>query len=61
MLQLDTWKLISLGPVPKVLKYEDRMELLRVYNSDSSECRVGAYSNVVCGAPGWNGQTKLAA
>jgi hypothetical protein len=60
MLQLDTWKVISLGPVPKVLKYEDRMELLRVYNADSAECRVGAYFNLVCNAPGWNGQLKLA-
>lgn len=60
-LQLDTWKLISLGPVPKVLRYEDRVELLRVYNSDSAECRVGAYYNLVCNAPGWNGQTALSA
>lgn len=61
MLQLDSWKLISLGPVPKILKYEDRLEMLRVYNSDSAECRVGCYYNLVCSAPAWNGQTALSA
>lgn len=61
MLQMDTWKLISIGPVPKVLRYEDRLELLRVYNQDSAECRVGAYYNLVNDAPGWNGQTALSA
>lgn len=60
MLQLDTWKLISIGPAPKILRYEDRLEMLRVYNSDSAECRVGAYPNLICNAPGWNGQLKLA-
>lgn len=59
MLQLDTWKLISLGSAPKILRYEDRLEMLRVYNSDSAECRVAAYSNLLSNAPGWNGQTKL--
>jgi hypothetical protein len=60
LLQLDTWKLISIGPVPKVLRYEDRFELLRVYNQDSAECRVGLYANLCCNAPGWNGQNQLA-
>ena len=59
MLQLDTWKLISLGAVPKILRYEDRVEMLRVYNSDAAEARVAAYLNLVCNAPGWNGQLKL--
>jgi hypothetical protein len=59
MLQLDTWKFVSIGPAPKILRYEDRLEMLRVYNADSAECRVGAYPNLVCFAPGWNGQTKL--
>lgn len=59
MLQLDTWKLVSIGPCPKILRYEDRLEMLRVYNADSAECRVAAYPNLVCFAPGWNGQTKL--
>jgi hypothetical protein len=61
MLQLDTWKLISLGPVPQILRYEDRAEMLRVYNSDAAEARIAAYSNLISNAPGWNGQTKLSA
>lgn len=61
MLQLDTWKLISVGAAPKILKYEDRVEMLRVYNSDSAEARIAAYPNLCTNAPGWNGQTSLSA
>lgn len=61
MLQLDTWKMVSVGAAPKILKYEDRVEMLRVYNSDSAEFRVAAYLNLACGAPGWNGQITLSA
>lgn len=61
MLQMDTWKLLSVGAAPKILKYEDRVEMLRVYNSDSAEARIAAYSNMACNAPGWNGQTALSA
>ncbi len=56
---LDTWKLISLGPVPEILKYEDRLEMLRVYNADQAECRVGGYYNLTNNAPGWNGAITL--
>ncbi len=59
-LQMDTWMLMSLGPVPDVLKYEDRNELLRVYNSDAAEGRIGYYANLYTNAPGWNGQLLLA-
>ncbi len=58
-LQMDTWKLYSLGAVPEVLRYEDRLEMLRVYNADSAEVRVGAYYNLGSNAPGWNGATLL--
>ncbi len=58
-LTLDTWKLISLGPVPEILKYEDRLEMLRVYNADQAECRVGGYYNLTNNAPGWNGAITL--
>lgn len=61
MLQLDTWKLISLGAVPKVLRYEDRVEMLRVYNSDAAEARIASYCNLINNAPGWSGQLKLSA
>lgn len=59
MLQLDTWKLISIGPVPKVLRYEDRVEMLRVYNADAAEARIAYYANLLTNAPGWNGQLKM--
>lgn len=61
MLQMDTWKLISIGPVPKVLRYEDRVEMLRVYNADAAEARIAYYANLTNNAPGWNGQTLLSA
>jgi len=58
MLQLDTWKLCSLGAAPKLLK-SDGMEFLRVSSEDSVEVRVGAYLQLGCHAPGWNGVGKL--
>lgn len=60
MLQMDTWKLISVGPVPQTLRYEDRLEMLRVFNADAAEFRSAAYSNMVCKAPVKNGQLLLA-
>lgn len=56
LVQPETWALESLGDVPMILKYGDGLDMLRVYNADSSELRVGAYGNVSCNAPGWNGQ-----
>lgn len=61
MLQLNTWKLYSIGKVPKILRYEDGFTMLRVYNQDAAECRVGYYANLGNNAPGWNGQTLLSA
>ncbi len=61
MLQMNTWKLYSLGPVPRILKYGDKLEMLRVNNADASEVRVGRYSNPGCNAPGWNSQVALGA
>ncbi len=58
MLQLDTWKLYSLGMAPKLLK-SDGMEFLRVSTEDSVEVRVGYYGQMGCVAPGWNGVGKL--
>lgn len=59
LLQLNTWKLYSLGPVPKVFKYKDGLEMLRLGNADASEVRVGAYSQLASRAPGWNSQIAL--
>lgn len=54
LLQKDTWCLEGLGDVPMILKYGDGLDMLRVYNADSSELRVGYYGNVSCNAPGYN-------
>jgi hypothetical protein len=59
MLQLNTWKLGSLGGVPRILNY-DGLEALRQSTADGVEVRVGYYANLICNAPGWNGRIKLA-
>ncbi len=58
MLQLDTWKLYSLGKAPKILD-TDGMKMLRESNADAVEVRVGYYAQVGCRAPGWNANIKL--
>lgn len=59
LLQLDTWALEGLGDVPQILRYGDGMEMLRVYNADSAELRVGSYYNLRTNAPGWSARVKL--
>lgn len=59
MLQLDTWALYSNGPAPQVLLYPDNNQMLRVYNDDAAELRVGAYLQLGCNAPGWNARVAL--
>ena len=61
LLQMDTWALEGLGDVPQILRYGDGLEMLRVYNSDAGEVRVGAYYNVRTNAPGWNMNVALSA
>jgi hypothetical protein len=56
LLQMNVWKLYSLGPVPKIFRYKDGLEMLRVGNADAMEARVGAYSQFGCRAPGFNSQ-----
>lgn len=61
-LQMDTWKLISLGDAPQILTYgAEGLEVLRVSNADAAELRVGYYANLVCEAPSYNGVIKLSA
>lgn len=60
MLQLDTWKLYSLGTAPKILQ-ADGNRFLREANSDSYEVRVGYYAQLACSAPGWNCRITLPA
>ncbi len=55
LLQMDTWKLRSLGKSPHILTYGlEGLEGLRVGNSDALEIRIGYYGNLICNAPGWN-------
>lgn len=60
LLQMDTWKLRSLGKAPHILKYGmEGLEGLRVAASDALEIRIGYYANLVCCAPGWNCVVQL--
>jgi hypothetical protein len=62
LLQMDTWKLRSMGKVPAILTYGmEGLEGLRVGNADALEVRIGHYSNLVCSAPGWNCRVSLSA
>lgn len=55
LLQMDTWKLRSLGKAPHVLTYgAEGLEGLRVGTADALEIRIGYYANLICRAPGWN-------
>lgn len=53
LLQMDTWKLYSLGGAPKILQ-SDGMRMLRETNADAVEVRVGYYAQLGCRAPGYN-------
>lgn len=62
LLQLDTWKLRSLGKAPHILTYGlEGLEGLRVGNADALEIRIGYYGNLICNAPGWNCVVQLSA
>lgn len=55
LLQMDVWKLRSLGKAPHVLTYGlEGLEGLRVGSADALEIRIGYYANLICSAPGWN-------
>lgn len=53
MLQMDVWKLYSLGKAPKILD-TDGLKMLRDSSADSVEIRVGYYAQMGCRAPGFN-------
>lgn len=61
LLQMDTWCLESLGDAPQILRYGDGLEMLRVYNADAGEVRVGYYAQLRTNAPGWNARVILSA
>jgi len=59
VLQLDTWKLYSLGGIPKKLN-NDGLDMLRVVTADSVEFQ-GVYRACLgSDAPGFNGQFQIA-
>jgi len=60
-LQLDTWKLYSLGEAPHIFDKDTDQEMLRESGTDGYELRTGYYANLGCRAPGWNGRIELAA
>ena len=61
LLQMDSWKLYSLGDAPQIARYADGLEMLRVSNDDAAELRVVYYAQLGCSAPGHNGVISLGA
>jgi len=61
LLQMDTWCLECLGDAPQILRYGDGLEMLRVYNADAGEVRVGYYAQLRTNAPGWNANVLFSA
>ncbi len=60
LLDLNTFKLRSMGKVPHILTYgAEGLEALRVGNADALEFRIGYYANLICDAPGRNGRVTL--
>lgn len=58
MLQMDTWKLYTLGPAPKILSGLG-LEFLWKATADAIEIRCGYYGNLGCRAPGYNCRITL--
>lgn len=59
LLQLNTWKLYSLGKVPTIID-SDGLKMLRESSADAVEVRVKYYAQLGCNAPGYNVNVKLA-
>jgi hypothetical protein len=59
LLDMDTVTLETLGDAPMILSPGDGLDMLRVYNADAAEIRVGYYGNLACNAPGWNANVTL--
>ena len=58
MLQLNTWKLYSLGKAVRVID-TDGLSMLRQASADGVEVRYGHYGQVGCKAPGYNARVSL--
>ncbi len=58
ILQKDTWKLYSLGDVPR-FENSDGLQMLRQTAADGVEVRAKYYAQLGCVAPGYNGRVAL--
>lgn len=58
LLQMDVWKLYSLGKAPRILD-TDGLKMLRESSADAVEVRIGYYAQVGCRAPGFNANIQL--
>lgn len=59
LIQLDTWELGSMGPLPEIFDADTDQEMLREGSSDGYEVRIGGYGNIACHAPGYNGRVSV--
>lgn len=53
-LQMDTWKLATLGPAPQFLSAMGQDSSIWEYNADAVEFRIGWYGQLGCTDPGKN-------
>ena len=60
LLQMDTWKLKSLGEAVRLFN-ADGLTMIRDASSDSLLIRCFSYANLSCRAPGWNARVLLPA
>lgn len=58
VLQLDTWKLCTLGQMVEIYT-GDGLSMLRSTTADSVRLQIAMYGNLACSAPGWNGKCLL--
>lgn len=58
MVQMDTWKLKSLGPLVRLFT-TDGLDMIRDFNTDSVIFRINSYAQLSCRAPGFNGVITL--
>ena len=58
LLQMNTWKLYSLGEAPHILSL-DGLRMLRASDSDSYSLRMGFYGQLGCSKPSANCRIAL--
>lgn len=59
VMELDSWKLRSIGPCPDIFDRDTDQEMLREGTADAYEVRIGGYPQLTCAAPGHNGIITL--